>query len=97
MAADPFEQILADAISAGGDFVGAAVLCRSVEAADKLRRILYIRRAKAQRAGNHQYDGLSISFSPHANDILYVYRKSEDNAEESRASVEEGDGQTVHG
>jgi hypothetical protein len=69
---DPIEKILQRA----SEFPhGMAVLCQSPDAADRLRRLLYVRRAKAREREDTSYDHLSISFSPHAGDILYIYPK----------------------
>jgi hypothetical protein len=56
---------------------GIGVICTSAETADALKRLLYVKRAKAREQGNLAYDNLSLSFSPHAGDILYIYRKVE--------------------
>lgn len=56
--------------------VGIAALCTSREAADELRQALYIVRSKARESGEMKYDVLSMSISPHAGDILYIYRQA---------------------
>jgi len=93
---DPFDKILidaADAVAKGA--YGVAVLCHSAETADKLKRLLYVHRAKAQKIGINDYDDLSISFSPHAGDILYIYRKEQEDGEENRQAAQEDDAPTV--
>jgi hypothetical protein len=70
--ADGFDKILVDAAS---QKCGVAVICHSADMADKLRRLLYVRRAKAQKEDERVYDNLSLSFSPHAGDILYIHKK----------------------
>jgi len=69
---------------------GYGVLCPSPEAADKVRRLLYLRRAKAREGGDARFDCLSISFSPHSGEILYVHRKDSDESEK-RPPPEEND------
>lgn len=56
--------------------VGIAVLCHSREAADTLRQSLYVVRAKAREAGNMTYEELTLSISPHAGDILFIYHSA---------------------
>ncbi len=57
--------------------MGVAVLCTSAKAADALRRKLYVARADARKRGEKSYEILTISFSPHAGDILYLHKKQE--------------------
>ena len=72
---DKFEQILDDAIK--HDF-GVGVLCNGAPQADALKRLLYKKRAEARERGDTRYDRLSLSFSPHAGDVLFVHKKKED-------------------
>lgn len=58
--------------------VGIAVICKCPEGADQVKRQLYLARAKAREEGNTALDSLSISMSPHSDDILFIY-KSEAN------------------
>ncbi len=70
---DAFENVLA---FASKQPVGIAVLCHGAKEADKLKRKLYALRAAAREAGNKDYDELTLSFSPHSGDILYVYKRA---------------------
>jgi hypothetical protein len=74
---DPFDNLLAVATKQP---IGVAVLCHTAKAADQLKRLLYVRRAKAQERGVTDYNVLSISFSPHAGDILYLYKRTDGEA-----------------
>lgn len=78
MATDKFLEILEKAVDHS---VGFAVLCSSAEAADKLRRLLYVKRAEAREGGDVRFDCLSMSLSPHAGEILYIYKESSDEQE----------------
>jgi len=69
---DKFEQALKDAAESKH---GLALLCHGAMAADKVRRLLYVRRAHAQKRGVRDYDSLSISFSPNSGDMLFIYTK----------------------
>ena len=73
-------KILAEATNSP---FGKALLCVSPEAADKSKRQLYVARAKAREQGNLDYDGLSLSISPHSDSILYIHHKGEEDEEES--------------
>lgn len=53
---------------------GIAILCHSREKADDVRQALYAERLRLREAGDNSYDALSLSISPHAGDVLYVYR-----------------------
>ena len=78
--------------------VGIALLCKSAEAADSAKRQLYSTRAKARENGDKSFDDLSISQSPHSDEILYIYHRkgNEDEPPESlRAASEAGDNQAV--
>lgn len=61
---------------------GAAVICFSRESADRLRQCLYVARAKAREAGELKYDSLTLSISPHSENILYVYTQTSSGAPE---------------
>ncbi len=63
--------------------VGLALICNSAENADSAKRQLYAARAKARDKGNKTFDALSISMSPHADDILYIYSREESEDNES--------------
>ena len=76
---DEFDGILEEAINQP---VGCVALCSSAEAADKLRRLLYVRRAQAREGGDFRFDCLSMSLSPHSGEILYIYRKQSDEPQE---------------
>ncbi len=56
---------------------GIALLCKSTEAADSAKRQLYSARAKARDKGNKTFDSLSISMSPHSDEILFIYHTKE--------------------
>lgn len=57
--------------------VGLAAMCISTEAADTLKRKLYEARAKARDQGDHRFDLLSMSISPHSGEVLYIYKREE--------------------
>ena len=73
--ADPFDKALKDALAQP---VGIGIICHGAKQADQLRRLLYDRRAKARAAGDPEPSTLSISFSPHAGDVLYIYKRKTD-------------------
>lgn len=58
---------------------GIAALCHSSEAADTLKRKLYECRALLREEGDRSFDTLSMSISPHSGDILYIYKRREEN------------------
>ena len=64
---------------------GTALLCKSSEAADSAKRQLYAARAKAREAGNKSFDSLSISMSPHSDEILFIYHSKENLDEPSES------------
>ena len=78
-----FEDLLSRAASAP---FGIAVICHSPEAADTCRQKLYLARAEAKEKGDLSYESLSISFSPHSERTLFVYKK------EPNGKAEDGQG-----
>ena len=70
---------------------GIALLCKDAAAADSAKRQLYSARAKARTSGNKTFDSLSISMSPHSDEILYIYEsQKKDNSDDSPQSIREG-------
>lgn len=57
--------------------VGVAAMCESIEAADDLRRRLYMLRAKLREQGDNSFDSLSLSVAPSSSDVLYIYTNPE--------------------
>ncbi len=55
--------------------VGLALICKDPDKADQAKRQLYSARANAREAGDKTYDTLSISMSPHSDEILYIYHR----------------------
>ena len=74
--------------------VGLALICKCAEGADQAKRQLYLARAKAREGGDDSLDTLSISLSPHADDILFIYKRKED-AESTREGSDLSDDQVV--
>jgi len=56
---------------------GIALICKDSETADSSKRQLYLARAKARKEGNKSFDSLSISMSPHSDEILFIYHSKE--------------------
>ncbi len=75
--------------------VGIAILCHSPEDADTSKRNLYATRAKAREEGNKTFDSLSISMSPHSDEILYVYESEVKDAQEPGEGSEASDDTAV--
>ena len=74
---------------------GLALICHSAEAAHEAKRQLYSARAKARQSGDNSFDSLSISMSPHADHILYLYESEEQDAQSTGTQAEAGDTETV--
>jgi len=71
--------------------VGLALICKCPEGADAAKRQLYLARANARKAGDKTYDSLSISMSPHSDDILFIYQRTDEGeANDSPQSIGEG-------
>ena len=70
--------------------VGLALICKCAEGADSAKRQLYSARAKARDAGDKTLDNLSISQSPHSDDILLIY-KTKEGADDSPESPGKSD------
>lgn len=60
---------------------GLALICSSPKNADKAKRQLYLARATARKAGDKTLDSMSISMSPHSDDILFIYHKKDSEKE----------------
>ncbi len=54
---------------------GIAEYCKSPQAADTLKRKLYETRATQREQGIDKFDVLSISISPHSEEILFIYKR----------------------
>lgn len=82
---------------ANAEPVGLALICKCPDGADSAKRQLYSARAKAREAGDKSLDNLSISMSPHSDEILFIYKTGE--SDESPQSVgtgrEDGNDQAV--
>ena len=76
---------------------GIAVMFRSSNDADIGKRQLYAARAKARDEGNKTFDSLSISMSPHSDEILYIYESeaTHESPEVERPTVEAGNSEDL--
>ncbi len=80
--------------SAKAEPYGIALICKDPTATDQAKRQLYLARAKARELEDKSFDDLSISMSPHSDDILYIYHKTDEgapDAESLRTETQAGD------
>ena len=77
--------------------VGLALLCNSATDADLAKRNLYVARANARKEGNTTFDSLSISMSPHSDEILYIYEREVKDAEGIDEAAEASNGEDLSG
>jgi hypothetical protein len=70
---------------------GLALMCHSAETADQAKRQLYSARAKAREGGDNSFDSLSISMSPHSDEILYIYESEDKDAQSTGSQAESCD------
>jgi len=71
---------------------GLALICHSAEKADQAKRQLYSARAKQRESGDTSFDSLSISMSPHSDEILFIYHSGDNpDAESPRTTCEISD------
>lgn len=73
-----YRELLQEALVAD---TGIGVLCHGDDGADKLRRQLYAERLDARKEGVDSFDKLSLSISPAAHNVLFIYHRSKGNAE----------------
>jgi hypothetical protein len=76
--------------NAQAEVIGIALICKDAQAADSAKRQLYSARATARSQGDKSLDSLSISMSPHSDDILLIYKTEVANAQETGAGGEAG-------
>jgi hypothetical protein len=67
-----YRDLLQEALDADE---GIGVLCWGDDGADRLRRQLYMERLDARKEGILDFDGLSLSISPSAHNILFIYHR----------------------
>jgi len=71
---------------------GLALICSSPKNADKAKRQLYLARATARKAGDKTLDSMSISMSPHSDDILFIYHNKDNSVKEAENAQSPGPG-----
>lgn len=76
---------------------GLAIICNSASDADSAKQQLYSTRARAREDGDKSFDSLSISMSPHLDNILYIYESEAKNAEVTGTESEASDDQNLRG
>lgn len=84
--------------NANAEPIGLALICKCPAGADLAKRQLYSARAKAREQGDKTLDSLSISMSPHSDEILFIYKredKDNDSPESTGAGSETSNPSTI--
>lgn len=80
---------------AKAESIGLAIICNSASDADQAKQQLYSARARARESGDTSFDSLSISMSPHLDNILYIYESEAKNAEVTGEKTQTSDDQNL--